>query len=240
MFELFENKEALSQAAAELFAVQARTTVDARGRFLVLLSGGETPRRTYELLAQEPHRTRIPWQQVQFFWGDERCVPADDPRRNEVMAHRAFLDALPLHPEQLHPIMDDRSPRQAAERYEAQLRDFFDDSPPCFDFIFLGLGEDGHTASLLPDSEALNEQVRWTAVTHRPDEEFSRVTLTAPLLNQAAVLLFLVVGCNKAKVLHSVLEETGHRLLLPAQLVRPLSGDLYWFVDREAACLLDV
>jgi 6-phosphogluconolactonase len=93
---------------------------------------------------------------------------------------------------------------------------------------------------LLPNSEALNEQVRWTAVTRRPDEEFSRVTLTAPLLNQAAVVVFLVVGRNKAKVLHSVLGETGHQPLLPAQLVRPIKGDLYWFIDREAACLLDL
>ena len=238
MIELFENKEALSQAAAELFAVQARTAITVRGCFSVLLSGGETPRRTYELLAQEPHRTRISWQQVQFFWGDERCVPADDPRRNEFMAHRAFHNALPLRPEQLHPIVCERSPRQAAESYEAQLRDFFADGPPCFDFIFLGLGEDGHTASLLPNSEALDEQERWTAVTRRPDEEFSRVTLTASLLNQAAVVVFLVVGRNKAKVLKSILEETGHRQLLPAQLIRPLRGDLYWFVDPEAACLL--
>ncbi len=238
MIELFEDKDALSRAAAELFAVRARTAVAARGRFLVLLSGGETPRRTYELLAQEPHRTRIPWQRVHFFWGDERCVPADDPRRNEVMAHRAFLDALPLRPEQLHPIMCEGSPHQAAESYEAQLLDFFAGGLPRFDFIFLGLGEDGHTASLLPDSEALNEQVRWTAVTRRPDEEFSRVTLTAPLLNQAAMVVFLVAGRNKAKVLRSMLEETGRCLLLPAQLIRPLRGELYWFIDREAAYLL--
>lgn len=238
MIELFEDKDALSRAAAELFAVRAQTAVAARGRFLVLLSGGETPRQTYELLAQEPHRTRVPWRQVHFFWGDERCVPADDPRRNEVMAHRAFLDALPLRPEQLHPIVCEGSPRQAAEGYEAKLIDFFVNRPPCFDLIFLGLGEDGHTASLLPDSEALNEQVRWTAVTRRPDEDFSRVTLTAPLVNQAAAVVFLVAGRNKAKVLCSMLEETGQRLLLPAQLIRPLRGELYWFIDREAACLL--
>jgi 6-phosphogluconolactonase len=240
VIELFEDKDALSQAAAEFFALRARTAVAARGRFLALLSGGETPRQTYELLAQEPHRTRIPWQQVHFFWGDERCVPAEDPRRNEVMAHRSFLDALPLRPEQLHPIVCEGSPRQAAESYDAHVRDFFAGGLPRFDFIFLGLGEDGHTASLLPDSEALNEQVCWTAVTRRPEDEFSRVTLTAPLLNQAAAVVFLVTGRNKAKVLRSMLEKTGHRLLLPAQLIRPLRGDLCWFVDREAACLLDV
>jgi 6-phosphogluconolactonase len=124
--------------------------------------------------------------------------------------------------------------------YEARLREFFIDGLPRFDLVFLGLGEDGHTASLLPNSKALNEQVRWTAVTRRPHEEFSRVTLTAPILNQATMVVFLVVGRNKAKVLHFVLEEPDHQPLLPAQLVHPLSGGLYWFVDRQAACFLDL
>lgn len=155
------------------------------------------------------------------------------------MAHRAFLNALPLRAEQIHPIRCDRSPLEVAESYADHLHNFFVDSHPCFDFIFLGLGEDGHTASLLPNSKALNEQVRLTAVTRRPDEEFSRVTVTIPLLNQGAVVVFLVVGRNKAKVLYSVLEKTGQRPLLPAQLVQPWRGGLYWFVDREAACLFD-
>jgi 6-phosphogluconolactonase len=240
MMKIFENTEALSQAAAELFVVQARTVAATQGQFSVLLSGGKTPRRTYELLAQEPHRSRTPWQQVHFFWGDERCVPSDDPRRNELMARKAFLDALPLEPKQLHPMVyDGRSPRHAAEHYEAELRRYFAGRSPCFDLVFLGLGEDGHIASLLPHSEALTEQVRWTAVTQRPDEAFSRVTLTLPVLNQAALVVFLVTGGGKAEVVRAVLKETDRQPLLPAQLIHPLTGTADWFVDSEAACLVN-
>lgn len=156
------------------------------------------------------------------------------------MAHQALLDTLPLRPEQLHPIVCDGTPEQAAEQYETELKRFFGNGPPRFDLIFLGLGEDGHTASLLPGSEALHEQTRWTAVTRRPDESFSRVTLTAPLLNQAALVVFLVAGRNKAGVLRSIVEEGGGQPLLPAQFIHPLTGALYWFVDEEAACLLEV
>ena len=228
----------LSRAAAELFAVQARTAIASHGRFSVLLAGGDTPRRTYELLAQEPFRSRVPWEQVHLFWGDERCVPADDPRSNARMVERALLDHLSMRPEQLHRIPCDRSPRHAAEQYEAELRRYFADEPPRFDLAFLGLGEDGHTASLLPGSDALAEQVRWTAVTRRPDEEYSRVTVTAPLLNQASLVVLLVTGRTKARALRQILEDAGLRPLLPAQLVRPLTGDLRWFVDHEAASML--
>lgn len=239
MIKLFENKETLSRAAAELFATQAQTAVTAHRRFTVVLSGGETPRRTYELLAQEPYRSRIPWPQVHIFWGDERCVPADDPRNNAGVARRTCLDALPLAREQLHPIVCEGAPSLGAEKYAAHLRRFFGNDPPRFDFIFLGLGEDGHTASLLPTSKALREQVRWTAVTRRPEEAFSRVTLTAPLLNQAALVVFLVMGQNKARVVQSLFKAPSHQPLLPAQLIQPASGELYWFIDQEAASLLD-
>ncbi len=240
MIEIFANKEALSQAAAQLFARQAQTAVTGHGRFSVLLAGGDTPRCSYELLALEPLRSQIPWPQVHLFWGDERCVPADDPSSNALMAHRAFIDALRLRPEQLHPILCDGLPDRAAENYEAELRRFFGEEPPQFDLVFLGLGEDGHTASLLPGSEALHEEVRWTAVTRRANEQFSRITLTAPLLNQAALVVFLVTGRNKASVLQAILEEIDQRRLYPAQLIRPLRGNLYWFVDREAAWKLDL
>jgi len=180
----------------------------------------------------------VPWGQVHLFWGDERCVPADDPRSNAWMVQRALLDRLSMGPEQLHRIPCDRSPRHAAEQYEAELRRHFAGEPPRFDLAFLGLGADGHTASLLPGSAALAEQVRWTAVTRRPEEGFSRVTVTPPLLNQAALVVFLVAGRTKARVLRDILEDTRHRPPFPAQLIRPQTGDLRWFVDREAASML--
>ena len=239
MITRFKNREALSQAAVALFAEQSQKAVKTHGRFVVLLAGGETPRRTYELLAREPLRSRIPWSQVHFFWGDERCVTADDLHSNALMARRALLDGLSLKPEQLHPIVCLGSPQQAAANYEAELRVFFADAPPRFDLVFLGLGEDGHTASLLPGSEALHEQVRWTAVTQRPDEAFCRVTLTLPVLNQAALVVFLVTGGSKAEVVRAVLKETDRQPLLPAQLIHPLTRTANWFVDSEAACLVN-
>ena len=239
MIKRFEDREALARAVATLFADQARICVHARGRFSVLLAGGETPIRTYQLLAQEPYLSRIPWRDIHFFWGDERCVPSDDPRSNQLMVRTALLDHLPVCPDQIHPIACNKSPQQSADIYEAELRGYFDKSPPTFDLVLLGLGDDGHTASLLPGSAALAEHRRWTAVTRRVGEEFSRVTLTAPLLNQAALVLFMVTGSTKAKVLKTIILGDDEHPMLPAQLVRPLSGDLRWFVDREAAYMLN-
>ena len=237
MLHQFVDLEALSRAAASLFAEQAKAAIAARGRFSVLLAGGETPRRTYELLAEEPLRSTIPWDRIYFFWGDERCVSARDPQRNEGMVRRALLDHLQIQPDQVHPIRSDLVPEQAAADYAAELSRFFAPSQPCFDLVLLGLGTDGHTASLLPGSAALEEKVCWTAVTRRREEPFSRVTLTAPLLNQAALILFLVAGRDKAGVLQSILTPANGPSF-PAQLIRPLTGALHWYVDRQAASLL--
>ncbi len=234
MIQVFKDKDVLSQAAAALFARQAQDAITDHGRFSVLLAGGETPRHTYEMLALEPLRSQIPWPQVHFFWVDERCVAADDPSSNTLMAQKAFIDSLRLSPEQLHPIRCDCLPEQAAKNYEGELQRFFGEHPPRFDLVFLGLGEDGHTASLLPGSEALQEKVRWTAVTRRCNEPFNRITVTAPLINQAALVVFLVTEHNKDEVLQSILEATNQDRY-PAQLIKPLRGDMYWWVDGEAA-----
>jgi len=238
VIKVFEDREALARGAAELFAQQARQAVAARGRFLVLLAGGETPRHTYQLLAQEPYLDHIPWGTIHFFWGDERCVATNDPRSNATMAQRALLDHLPLQAEQIHPIRCDRSPQRDADSYQAELIDFFDGETPRFDFVFLGLGADGHTASLLPGSAAMEEQVRWTVVTRRPKEDFSRITLTAPIINQAELVLFLVAGSDKSTVLGNILKGSSVTPRYPAQLIRPQSGDLRWFVDYESASCL--
>lgn len=236
MIQCCRNPDELAQAAADLFAQLARQRIATGGRFTVALAGGETPRRTYQLLAREPWRSNIPWDRIHFFWGDERCVPADDPRSNQLMARTALLDHLELAPEQLHPIRGDLPATLAAEAYQAELQSFFGDKPPRFDLVLLGLGDDGHTASLLPGSAALNEQIRWTAVTRRPEEPFDRVTLTASLINQAGTILFLVAGAAKATVLQQLLETDEPTY--PARLIRPVTGDLHWLVDREAAGML--
>lgn len=240
MIDIFSDREELSRAAAELFAAEAERGARERGRFAVLLSGGETPRRTYELLAEPPFRERVPWEKVHLFWGDERCVPADDERSNFRMARQALLDRVPVPPAHLHPIACAGAPCEAATAYEALLRSFFAPFLPRFDLVLLGMGDDGHTASLFPGSNAVGETERWTAVTRRPGEEIDRVTVTLPLVNGAALVLFLVAGGGKAQVLRRVLTGEERGGLLPAGLVRPAAGELRWFVDRAASAALAI
>jgi 6-phosphogluconolactonase len=238
MIRVYTDLESLSRAAAELFVVEGRRAVEASGRFAVLLAGGDTPRRTYELLATPCFRDRIPWSAVHVFWGDERCVPPDDRRSNALMAHRALLDHVPVPPAQIHPISGGCSPHEAAREYEEVLRAFFAADLPCFDLVFLGLGENGHTATLFPGASALEERERWVAEVYVAEEGLHRVTLTAPAINQAALVAFLVTGGGKADVLREVLEGTTDPRRIPARLIRPVQGELLWLVDREAARLL--
>jgi 6-phosphogluconolactonase len=238
MIVIYDDLESLSYAAAGLFVQQARQAVDDRGWFSVVLSGGHTPRRTYELLAQTPYRDRMPWSHVHVFWGDERCVPADDPRSNARMARQALLDSVPVPPKQIHPIPCASAPKNVAEAYELLLRDFFAGQPPCFDLVLLGLGENGHTASLFPGMEVLEERERWVAEVHVADQHLYRVTLTAPIINRASVVAFLVAGAGKAQVLKEVLEGPRDPLRWPAQLIQPTDGVLQWLVDRPASSLL--
>jgi 6-phosphogluconolactonase len=238
MIRICADLEVLSLAAAELFAAEARQAVQARGRFAVALSGGSTPRRTYELLAREPFREMVPWQHTHVFWGDERCVPGDDPRNNARMACQALFDHVPVPPGQIHPMVCNGSPREAAVEYEALLRGFFDNWRPRFDLVLLGLGENGHTASLFPGTSALEEQQRWVAEVYLAEEEQHRLTLTAEAINQASLVAFLVSGYDKAPILRNVLKEAQAPHNIPAQLIKPVDGGLLWLVDRDAASLL--
>lgn len=232
---IYEDAESLARGAAALFAEAVRAAVTARGCCTVALAGGSTPRRAYELLAGETHAGNVPWSHLHLFWGDERCLPVDDPQRNESMVRRALLDRVDVVAEQVHPIDCVGSPDAAATAYGNRIATFFDGQPPCFDLVLLGLGDDGHIASLLPGAAALAETRQWTAVAKRPEEPFFRVTLTAPLLNQARLVIFLVSGSNKARVLRAAL--TGAEPTFPVHLIRP-AGELLWLVDRDAASLL--
>ncbi|WP_236021525.1 6-phosphogluconolactonase [Geomesophilobacter sediminis] len=234
---LADDYSALSRRAAELFAEEARTAVAKRGRFLVLLSGGETPRHCYELLSRKPLRALVPWHAAEIFWGDERFVPPGDPRNNARMAREAFLDHVPLSEGQIHPIPFRNSAHESAEQYQAQLLEFFAGAPPRFDLALLGLGDNGHTASLFPGTPVLDEKYRWVSEVALEDGQ-QRITLTVPVLNQSATVLFLVSGEGKAQVLHEVLEGTPNPQRLPAQLIRPEHGKLIWLADREAARML--
>jgi 6-phosphogluconolactonase len=231
---VYADGAALAQAAAELFAASARAAVAARGRFVVALSGGSTPQATYELLAAEPWRSRVPWPWVHVFWGDERCVTPNDERSNERMARQALLDHVPVVAGQVHPIRCAGDPAAAAARYEEILKEYFPDSRPRFDLVFLGLGANGHTASLFPGTDVLKEERRWAAEVYVAEENLWRVTLTAGAINSAALVAFLVAGQEKAEILRRVREGPRDPSNLPAQMIEPRVGELVWLVDREA------
>lgn len=231
--QVYSDYGALSHAAARLIAAQANQLVAQRGSFSLALAGGHTPARLYELLASAPYRDQIPWDSVHIFWGDERCVPADDPASNQGMARRLLLDRVPLPLEQIYPIPGELPARQAADQYEKLLKDFFTRRATGFDLILLGLGADGHTASLFPRTAALHETQRWVTAVHLNDSQPDRVSLTAPFINLAAQVVFIVSGAGKAQALHMVLEGLYQPEVYPAQLIRPIQPPI-WLVDQAA------
>jgi 6-phosphogluconolactonase len=235
MIRTYKDLEAISRAAAEIFVEEAADAVSARGRFAVALSGGETPRRLYNLLAESPIRENIEWKAVHVFWGDERCVPDDDPRSNARMARLSLLDHVPLPSENIHPITCDRPPQEAAVQYEAEIRTFFGTDAPAFDLVLLGLGDNAHTASIFPHTPVLDEKDRWVAEVYVPEQDMHRITLTAPVINQARQVLFLVSGPGKAGALQQVLQGPFRPYDFPAQLIRTKAGQTLWLVDRDAA-----
>lgn len=233
MIHVYDDIADLSRAVAETFAETAVESIRARGRFSVLLAGGDTPRQAYQILAREPFCSRIAWEYVHVFWGDERCVPSNDQRNNALSARRALLDHLPLRPEQVHPVQTELPSLQSAEDYESLLRHFFAGGAPAFDLVILGLGEDGHTASLFPGTDRYPEDC-WVVVTKKEGEDIDRISLTPLIINQAHKALFLVSGANKSSVLKSVLHGIYNPCLLPAQLIDLPDDKLEWFVDKAA------
>jgi 6-phosphogluconolactonase len=228
----------LSRAAVEFFTDLAKRCVASQGRFTVALSGGATPRRLYTLLGTTPYRENIEWGRVHVFWADERCVPGDHPESNFRLAADAFLSRVALPKENIHRIKGEEGAGRAAQDYEQELRSFFGPASfPVFDLIILGAGEDGHTASLFPGSASLQERTRLALPVSLEPPKLSRVTLTLPVLDHAAEVLFLVAGRAKAGVVHAIMEK-GNPMVYPAGLVRTAQGSSTWLIDRQAASLL--
>jgi 6-phosphogluconolactonase len=230
--EVLETPEALAQRAAELVtSILERST----GDVAVALSGGSTPKRLYEILAAEPFRSRLPWQRVHLFWGDERFVPPDDPDSNYRMTRLAMLDHVSVPADHVHPVpTTGTTPQAAADRFQQSLRDFYgaDALVPdkkLFKIVLLGMGDDGHTASLFPGVAALEERVRWTAAIIGAKPE-PRISLTLPALDSAEHVIFLVTGAKKRDALARL--AAGENL--PAGRVRT-DGTIHWLLDREAA-----
>jgi 6-phosphogluconolactonase len=237
------DQTALAKEAAERCARIAQEALARAGRFTIALSGGSTPKLLYSLLAADPYSARLPWQQTHVFWSDERAVPPGDPESNFGMAKASLLDRVPIPADRVHRIEAERQDLDVAAReYEAEIARSFavrpTGDPPSLDLILLGLGPDGHTASLFPHTDAVRVTNRWVVRNHVPTLKTDRVTLTAPILNRAATVLFLVAGAEKASALQAVLEGPADPDRLPAQLIQPASGRLVWLVDRAAASML--
>jgi 6-phosphogluconolactonase len=232
------DAEALAREAARRFVDLAREAAGSRERFSVALSGGSTPGRLFRLLAEKPYRAQIPWEQVYFFWGDERCVPPDDPESNYRLVEEALIAHVPIPPENVHRMSGELEAGVAAQAYEGRLQDFFCGPRPRFDLVLLGLGEDGHTASLFPGSPLLDERERLAApaMATYQDRPAQRVTLTLPAINTARQVLFLVTGQAKAEVVQAVIAGPAGRY--PAQRIQPTAGQLTWLLDAAAASRL--
>jgi 6-phosphogluconolactonase len=241
--EIFSDRAQLASAAAEKVTALARESIAARGRFSLALSGGSTPTVLYELLSREPFAARLDWLRVHVFWGDERCVGPDSPESNYRAAREALLDRVPIPPANVHRIRGEDEPERAAWAYEGLLRDFFKtkEGPPArsFDLVFLGLGEDGHTASLFPGTPPVTEERRWVMPNRAEKAAVSaRITLTPIVLAAAREVIFLVTGTSKAERLRDTLEGPHAPTPDPVRLVRPRRGALRWMVDTDAAARL--
>ena len=238
-----ENSEAMSLAAADWIASTVESAIRTRGTARIAISGGNTPKRTFELLADpaQPFLKRIDWSRLLIFWVDERCVPPDSPDSNYRLAHETLLSKVPLPEENVVRIEGELDPEEAAARYESALRNRFrleGAELPRFDLIVLGLGDNGHTASLFPDSTALHSMMRLAVAVEVEAKNPWRVTLTWPVINHAGKIFFLIQDTSKAEVLKQVLLGPYQPETLPAQLIRPESGELSLLLDRAAAAKL--
>jgi 6-phosphogluconolactonase len=239
--EIFPDRDSLAHAAAAHFVQSAISAIAQRGVFTVALSGGSTPRASYSLLAGEPYRSQVEWGKIHFFWGDERCVPPDHPDSNYRMASEALLSRVPVPPEHVHRMQGENPDAgAAAAAYEREIRGVFGgaDDLPKFDLVLLGLGPDGHTLSLFPGSAALADDGKLVVANWVEKFKAWRITMTARLVNHAACVLFDVQGADKAAPLNEVLYGPSVPTTYPAQLIRPVQGESYWFVDQKAAKLL--
>jgi len=226
----------VARGAAERFVELGQAAIDARGCFSVGLAGGSTPKRAYELLASEAYREQLNWSKVHIFFGDERCVPPDHSESNYRMANEALISRVSIPPPNVHRINGLGDAVANASLYEDELRTFFNAASwPRFDLVLLGMGDDGHTASLFPGTKALVEPRAWVVANWVEKFGTFRITLTAPAINHAANIAFLVTGATKAERLLEVLRGALDPEKLPSQLIQPLDGSLFWLVDKAAA-----
>ena len=229
----------LARAAVHIFVKAAKDSVARKGCFAVALSGGSTPRHMNRMLAQEPHYSSMPWDKAHIFWVDERCVSMDDPASNYGVARKDFLDQISIPVDHVHAMPGEAAPEEGAKIYRNELKTFFraiNEESPAFDLILLGIGTDGHTASLFPATPSAALSKKWVVAVKGGTPDVYRLTLTYDVLNGAKKICFLVSGENKAPIVKTIFENK--QAGLPAQKIQPLNGSLIWLMDREASSLL--
>ncbi len=228
----------IAHEAANRFFQLSSECISRRGRFTVALSGGSTPAKLYEILSAPPFSDSIPWGSICFFWGDERCVPPDDPQSNYRLAYEKLLSRVGIPPENIFRVEAEKAPNIAAADYSETIQKILPDSVPRFDLIFLGMGPDGHTASLFPDTTALQIEDKIAVANYVEKFKAWRITLTASVINNAGNVIFMVSGADKAETLRKVLDGEWQPERLPSQLINPAHGRLTWLIDEAAAELL--
>jgi 6-phosphogluconolactonase len=233
--------EAVSRRAAQYFVDAIRAAVSARGKARIAISGGSTPKATFELLATDAYRQQIPWDKLELYWVDERCVAPDQPDSNYRMTKQALLDHVPLAQDHVFRIQGELDPEEAAAKYEFDIRRSFrleGAEMPIFDLVALGMGPDGHTASLFPHTEGLHELMRIAIANHVIQKETWRVTLTSPVINRARDVFFLIAGADKVEALKEVFLGAYDPETYPSQLIRPASRRITLLLDSAAAAAL--
>jgi 6-phosphogluconolactonase len=240
---IYKDAEELSNAAAGWIATTISTTLKTSDRFTIALSGGSTPERLHRLLAAAPYKDQVDWSRMHIFWGDERAVPFEDSRNNAKMAYDTLLNFVPVPDSQIHVMRTDITPEQSALEYEKILHQYFDAVPGTkagllpnsFDLVLLGMGDDGHTLSLFPGTPVVHEEKAWATSFFLKAQDMYRITLTKTIVNRAARIAFLTTGPKKRHALKEVLKGDYNPDLYPSQEIRPLNGELHWFVDEAAA-----
>jgi 6-phosphogluconolactonase len=234
--KVLSDLETLSRCAASIFLNASRNSIKTQKRFAVALSGGLTPKRMFALLGSDSYYHKVEWCHVHLFWADERCVPKENKESNFRLAYESFLSKISIPASNIHRVKGEEDPEKAAKDYEDDMRKFSGMSGILvFDLTILGIGEDGHTASLFPGSEALEETIRLTLPVYMKRPKCDRVTLTLPVLNNSAQILFLVSGPSKANIVNEILGKEGKKEQYPAGRINPSNGQVLWLVDQEAA-----
>jgi len=235
MLKVFKNTEEQNIAAAEIFVAAAKEAIDSKGSFNVALTGGSSPVKFHKLLAESPYREQVEWEKVAIYWGDERWVHLDDDKSNAKMAEETLLSHVPIPKDQIFYMWAaDVEPEDYAAEYEQLLKNNLGPEGS-FDLIYLGMGDDGHTASLFPGEVVLSEKDKWVAAYFLAPQDMYRITLTAPLINKAKKIAFVLYGEKKIHALHEVLEGAYNPEKYPSQLIKPVNGELEFLVDEVAA-----